>query len=296
MPDDPGYRKFYELERYLFGEVRTRFAQTGKIDPADFYMIVIWKANRAKTRIRDKLGRREGGFAASVKHIAAALHASGSPMNRLEILMKEWRFALPMAGAVLTVLYPEDFGIYDVRVCGQLKERCAAAFEKLAHRRFSDRLWNDYQAYLEAVKAAAPQGLSLRDKDRYLWGRSFYEGVRKTCKADPSARVLAPRPPQIQAVRHIRHKTQAAKQASFIHGHVLFVYPHLQPVAVDQSAPAEQLFAAHVDEFELARDQHWQYRGQRIERHGQHGFEAAAVRFDMADALWLFSPSNYPHP
>ncbi len=88
--------------------------------------------------------------------------------------MKEWGLSLAMASAILTVLYPADFSVYDKRVCEQL-----GAFYKLKHRRFSDRLWDDYQNYLKAVKAEVPDGLSLRDKDRYLWGRSFYEGVTK---------------------------------------------------------------------------------------------------------------------
>jgi len=170
----PDYRKFYDLECYLFTEVGPRFAKTGDIYPADFYMIIIWKANRAKTRVRDRLNRHEGGFAATVKTMAASLTASADPMRRLEVLMKEWHFYLPMATAILTVLYPTDFSVYDIRVCEQL-----GAFKKLAHRRFSDGLWNDYQKFLNAVNAAAPEGLSLRDKDRYLWGRSFYEGIKK---------------------------------------------------------------------------------------------------------------------
>lgn len=171
---DPDYSKFYHLERYLFTEVGPRFAKTGDISPADFYMIIIWKANRAKTRVRDRLHAQEGSFAAAVKAIAASLHASAEPMRKLEVLMKEWHFRLPMATAILTVLYPTNFSIYDIRVCEQL-----GAFKELAGRRFSDGLWYDYLRFLHAVNAAAPDGISLRDKDRYLWGRSFYEGVTR---------------------------------------------------------------------------------------------------------------------
>ncbi len=84
------------------------------------------------------------------------LRASGTPKRRLEVLMTEWKFRLPMATAILTVLYPTEFSVYDIRVCGQLGD-----FEKLAHRKFSDGLWSDYQRFLNAVKAATPRGLSL---------------------------------------------------------------------------------------------------------------------------------------
>ena len=166
------YRKFYHLERYLFDEVGPGFAETGNLSPVDFYMIVIWKANRAKTRILTRLNKHEGGFTAAIKDMAAALSASGTPMRRLEVLMKDWGFLLPMATAILTVLYPTEFSVYDIRVCQQLEK-----FEELATRRFSSRLWAGYQAFLQEVENKVPGELSLRDKDRYLWGKSFFEGV-----------------------------------------------------------------------------------------------------------------------
>jgi hypothetical protein len=173
------YVRIYDLERYLFTEVGPRFVTSGKLNPADFYMIVIWKANRAKTKIRNRLEQRKGGFASSVKLIAEVLHQSTSPMKRLEVMMKNWDFALPMATAVLTVLYPNDFTVYDIRVCGQLK----GEFEKLANLTFSPRLWTGYQNYLAAVKHVTPESLSLRDKDRYLWGKSFFEGVERDLRS-----------------------------------------------------------------------------------------------------------------
>ena len=77
---------------------------------------------------------------------------------------------LPMATGILTVLYPEDFTVYDVRVCDVLGD-----FHKLKHRKFSPKLWDCYEEFVDKVRAATPQEPSLRDKDRYLWGRSFFE-------------------------------------------------------------------------------------------------------------------------
>jgi hypothetical protein len=164
--------KYYWLETYLFDEVGPRFAKTGNLDAADFYMIVIWKANRAKRRIRNRLNGHTGGFKTAVKKIGKALAGSRDPMRRLEILMTDWEFRLPMATAILTVLYPTEFSVYDMRVCEQLNE-----FNELSGRKFSPQLWEGYQRFLEKVKLAGPPELSLRDKDRYLWGCSFYEGV-----------------------------------------------------------------------------------------------------------------------
>jgi len=168
------YLKFYDLEHYLFTEVSGRFRRTNAISPADFYMIIIWKANLARTRIRDRLSRHEGGFNGAVDAMTVALRDADGPAERLEIMMKNWKFRLPMATAILAVLYPDDFTVYDARICEQL-----GAFEGLADRQFSETLWHDYRSYVSVVSRAAPSGLSLRDKDRFLWARSFYEGVMK---------------------------------------------------------------------------------------------------------------------
>lgn len=168
------YRKFSNLERYLLDEVGPHFAKTGHISPLDFYMIIIWKANRAKTHVLRRLSKQKGGFDAAVKSLAASVRASNEPKRRLEILMGQGGFRLPMASAILTILYPDEFSVYDYRVCEQL-----GAFGELANRGYSDRLWDDYQQFLSALRKATPDGLSLRDKDHYLWGRSFYQAVEK---------------------------------------------------------------------------------------------------------------------
>ena len=95
-------------------------------------------------------------------------------MGRLKILMTEYGFRLPNATAILAVLYPTSFAVYDVRVSEQLRQ----SFKKsLAHRKFSTTPWNDYQKFLEAVRQQ-PVGRDLREKDRYLWG-DLYTKARK---------------------------------------------------------------------------------------------------------------------
>lgn len=44
------YLKYYDVEKYLLEEVGKRFRETGELEPADFYTILIWKAERAKNR------------------------------------------------------------------------------------------------------------------------------------------------------------------------------------------------------------------------------------------------------
>ena len=76
-----------------------------------------------------------------------------------------------MDSAILAMLYPDDFTVYDVRVCDTL-----GGFHNLGNRVNFENLWQGYQAFTRAVKESTPKELtSLRDKDRYLWGKSFYE-------------------------------------------------------------------------------------------------------------------------
>jgi hypothetical protein len=163
------YRKIYNLETYLFGEVKKKFIDEGFVEPLDFYLILVWKSPRSKTRARDRLKGIAGSFSEAVRRISHSLYTAETPRNRLEILMTTWKFRLPTATAILTILYPTDFTVYDARVVDQLQE-----FNDIISMPFSERMWQEYLNYKQAVENNTPVGLSLRDKDRYLWGKSLY--------------------------------------------------------------------------------------------------------------------------
>jgi hypothetical protein len=113
-----------------------------------------------------RLARIGGSFKAAVSEIAADLHGATGPEQRLGLLLTKWGFRLPTASAILTVLFPDVFTIYDIRVCNALD-----AFHKLGGMTWSPKAWEEYQRFICAVRDAAPQGLSLRDCDRWLWGQ-----------------------------------------------------------------------------------------------------------------------------
>jgi hypothetical protein len=108
MPDVPevraravGYLKYYDLEKYLFDDVREKFHRDGVIDPVDFYIILIWKANRAKNKTRDRIARAAGSFSQAVKQISVSLYHAREPKARLKILMSPpWGFRLATATAI----------------------------------------------------------------------------------------------------------------------------------------------------------------------------------------------------
>lgn len=168
------YAKLYDLEGYLFDIVSKRFSVGDDVTPFDFFCIVIWKANRAKSKIASRLlaKNKHGDLREAVSELVQAIRLAETAENRLRVLIVEWKLRLPMASAILTVFYPDDFTVYDVRVCQQLGRPC-----DLQDKTRFETIWDGYGQYLAAVKATAPQSLILRDKDRWFWGKSFAEGL-----------------------------------------------------------------------------------------------------------------------
>jgi len=164
----------YNPEMLAFPMLAQQFAETGTLDPLGFYLILDWKASRARTRHRSRLAVIGGNFSAAVSMIAADLHAATEPEQKLGLLLTRWGFRLPTATAILAVLCPNTFTVYDIRVCNALND-----FHELRDMKWSPRAWQEYQRFVIAVRNASPQGLSLRDCDRWLWGENKRETLLK---------------------------------------------------------------------------------------------------------------------
>jgi hypothetical protein len=168
---DESYLKYYDLENYIFNTVREKFQKEGSISAEDFFCIVIWKANRAKSNIARLLLKRFSSLEIAVRTITGFLRNENmNDYDRFKYLLDKG-FSLPMLSAILTVLYPERFTIYDYRVCShpEFKE-----FEKLAYKMVdTEKYWELYQNYKKAVIRNTPFWMNLRQKDQYLWGKSF---------------------------------------------------------------------------------------------------------------------------
>lgn len=170
------FLQYADLENFLFNVVSTRYAENKTLSAFDFFCIVIWKANRAKSKVAKRLLSQGNGHANlndATDALFVAITKAIDKKARLYILVQDWGFRLPMASAILTVLYPEEFTVYDIRVCGVLVDLGLGDFADSQYKTNFDTLWERYTSYVNAVKDAAPKYSSLRDKDRYLWGRSF---------------------------------------------------------------------------------------------------------------------------
>jgi hypothetical protein len=158
---------YYSPDTTLFPDLATRFSETGKLTAEELYLILDWKAARARTKHMRRLTQTRT-FLQAAQDLAGQIHGAEDDRTRLELqLSKPWSFALPTATAILTVLYPDRFTVYDIRVCDALR-----SFHSLAYRRWSEKTWLEYRRFVAVVRAAVPKQLNLRDADRWLWGKN----------------------------------------------------------------------------------------------------------------------------
>ena len=169
------YSIFAPLEKYLLEAVRPRFREQGYLNAFDFFCIVIWKANRAKSKVAKKLLAlsRAKDLDSACEQLTRGIHAESSDQEKLELLLNEWRFRLPMASAILSILYPERFTIYDFRVCSQIK-----GFDNLDSKSIPKKC-QEYFRFMETVKGMASEKGTLTEKDRWLWGKSFADDLKR---------------------------------------------------------------------------------------------------------------------
>jgi hypothetical protein len=88
--------------------------------------------------------------------------------------MKEWEFALPMATAILSVCWPDDFTVYEYRVRESLED-----FPELNNLTDFEKIWAGYESYKVSVNKLVDLPLTLRDKDRFLWAQSAARQLEK---------------------------------------------------------------------------------------------------------------------
>ncbi len=106
--------QYFDREHYLFDVVSSRFHSEHSLGAFDFFSIIIWKANRAKSQVarrllnKDRKGKRD--LEARCRALTRSLYYAPEDKERLRILIKDWGVALPMASAILAVCWPADSG------------------------------------------------------------------------------------------------------------------------------------------------------------------------------------------
>ncbi len=183
------YIKYHLLEtEYLEKEVHSFFHKNHHLTPEHFLAIIIWKSNRSKKYVIKGLKEMQE-IGRTVKTITEEVYDAGENQNKdrqVEILTDIYGIGIPIASAILTILYPDRFTIYDIYLHEQLngnefKKYCNnAPFSKIIGTDKKDR--EKYFKFVDIVKEIAEKetGNDLRKCDRALWGKSWYNGLKQS--------------------------------------------------------------------------------------------------------------------
>ena len=160
----------YDLETYLFQQVSRRFEQGRTLTPYDFFAIIVWKSNRAKTKVRRGLSAAHKSVETLMQQVAEARR----PVDKVTLLTEIDGIGIRIASAILAVCYPSQFTVLDYRAWETL-----GSFQVAGLPGSIPTTPNAYVQYCEAcIALAEKEGLSLRDLDRVLWARSWEDDLR----------------------------------------------------------------------------------------------------------------------
>jgi len=170
------YFKYYFLEDYLFKTVNKNFYENKYLTPEEFLAIIIWKRNASKTKVIKGIN----ASGKSVKTITNEIYKSTSREEKLQILLGIKNIGIALASAVLTVLYPDEFTVFDYRAKNSLETL------NIQIKGNPDNKPKDYFNYVDICEEQRKKyNLSLRDFDRTLWATDFYAGkggLKETAK------------------------------------------------------------------------------------------------------------------
>ncbi|MDD4804852.1 MAG: hypothetical protein PHN69_06840 [Candidatus Pacebacteria bacterium] len=160
------YKKYYFLEDYLFQEITNNFNKNHYLTDEEFFSIIIWKSNRAKGWIVKGI-KKELKEGRTIKDITEKIYEINDNKNRIIYLDKIYGIGIPIASAILTVCYPNDFTISDYRAQNSVR--------KIGYKGKDITLSiRGYFEYLDFCKKLSKENnLSLRDLDRCLFAKDF---------------------------------------------------------------------------------------------------------------------------
>ena len=134
----------------------------------DFFCIVIWKANRAKTKIAQRLLKYNPDINQSVKDLTAKIFSATDDRQKLKVLIDDYQFRLPMSSAILSLRYPDNFSVYDVRVCNTLTN-----LRGLDTNTNFEKLWLGYKDYIDNVKKMSHKIFHIGTKTAFFGANHF---------------------------------------------------------------------------------------------------------------------------
>jgi len=134
------YIALYDVEKYLFEVVGPRTKKVGYMTFDDFYKICIWKSVRQKQRyIKNKT---------KIKAITKEAFSKQDEKEKIKILCDKLEgVGIPTASAILTVVFPEQYAMIDVRCISIIREKLKIEINKY----ISVNTWLEYLKVMRKI-------------------------------------------------------------------------------------------------------------------------------------------------
>ncbi len=167
---------YYFLENYLFLTVNENFYKNHRIDAFDFFSIVKWFDSKNIQKLMKQLivlAKKSSDIPRSqqsnidfvVKKITRDLYMEKDNKKRFEILFKNWKIPYSLSFAILSVLFPDDFVM--------LYNDLSSSIFKNKSLKDTEKIWKNYEKYINLINKKVPKNISLNDKVRFLLGKSL---------------------------------------------------------------------------------------------------------------------------
>ena len=157
------YIQLYSLEDYLFSVVGPQIKNRGYLTFDDFYKIAMWKSARQKPKYLQNKN--------DVESISRETFALADENEKMEKLCSLKGVGIPTASAILTIVYPENYAVIDIRCMEMLKE--------LGYTIKKTITLNNWIKYLNIIRDIAKgNNITAREVDKALFAmhREWLEG------------------------------------------------------------------------------------------------------------------------
>lgn len=155
-----------------FETIGPAIAGRGYMTKDEFLKMVRWKSARALPLAKHNSHQM-------VETVSRRVFAASTDDSKVEILCELSGVGVRMASAILTIVYPQLYGVVDVRAWRALSDLGLIDEEK-ANRNKSYFSTNDFVLYLHVIRRLAVEnGISPREIDKALWKFDEGSGCKK---------------------------------------------------------------------------------------------------------------------
>ncbi len=148
------YLSLYSTENFLFNKLGPEIKSRGYLIFDDFYKICMWKSRRPKNLYLKNIS--------SVSRITKLALKEKDEIKRMEILCGLSGVSVPVASAILTVVYPTKYGIIDIR--------CLEMLNILGERISTNSNINTWIKFISVMrKIAKENNVTPREVDMVLF-------------------------------------------------------------------------------------------------------------------------------